>query len=289
MDIYKLSLKFFKKPIKKYYYVFKPLEKKLKIAKIKVPLESYSAAILGSGVGVFLISFFFLMAIGFLIFGFSLAVLFTFLMLSIFIGVITSSFVYLYPNFVISERGSKIDNSLAFVSIYLSTVSSSGLPPQNLFKLLSRFKEYGAVSQEAKKINNDIDGLGLDLPASLDRAIKRSPSEGWSELLSGLKNSITVGGSVDKYLKAKAEGFVQDYKRKLDEFSKLLTILMNLYITIIIVGTVFFIVVSSLMATVGGFSVSFIKALHYGIIFIGLPLITIAFIMMIKSASPWAE
>ncbi len=289
VDFYKPSLKLFKRTVNRYHYVFAPLQQKLKIAKIKVPLESYASVILSSGVAVLLLSFVFLLIIGSIIFSFSPVTVLTFFMLSLFFGVLTSAFMYLYPGFVISERGTKIENSLAFVSIYMSTVSSSGLPPQNMFKMLSKFKEYGAVSQEAQKINNDIEGLGLDLPAALDRAIKRSPSTGWSELLSGLKNSITVGGKVSKYLKAKAEGFVQDYKRKLDEFSKLLTLLMHLYITIIIVGTVFFVVVSSLMATVGGVSVGIIRVLHYAIIFGGLPLLTAAFIMVIKSASPWAD
>lgn len=289
MELSELSLKLFKKTVNRYSYVFSPLEDKLKVSKIKSTLETYASLILFSGVAVATISFLFLSFIGLLVFGFSILVVLTFLFLGIFFGLLTSVFMYLYPSFVISERGMKIDNSLAFVSIYLSTVSSSGLPPQNMFKLLAGFKEYGAVSQESRRISNDVEGLGLDLPAALDRAIKRSPSPGWSELLSGLKNSITVGGSVPSYLKAKAEGFVKDYKRRLEDFSKLLTLFMHLYITIIIVGTVFFIVVSSLMATVGGVSVDIIRVLHYSLIFVGLPLLTAGFILVIKSSSPWAE
>lgn len=289
MAMSKLALRLFKPVVTKYKYVFRPLEQKLRVAKIKTPLESYSAMILFAGVVTFLVSFLFLALMGLLVFGASLLVTATLFLLSLFFGILASSFMYLYPGFIISERGSKIENSLAFVSIYLSTVSSSGLPPQNMFKMLSSFKEYGPVSQEAGKINSDVEGLGIDLPKALDRAVKRSPSPGWSELLSGLKNSITVGGSLPRYLKAKAEGFVKEYKQKLDEFSKLLTLFMHLYITIIIVGTVFFLVVSSLMATVGGVSVSLVKGLHYGLIFIGLPMLTAAFIMVIKSASPWAE
>jgi len=288
-DIYTLSLKLFKRTVNRYYYVFAPLQHKLKVAKIKVPLESYSAVILSSGLIVFLISFIFLSFVGLLMFGSNITVYLTFIMLSMFFGILTSAFVYLYPSFVISERGTKIENSLAFVSIYMSTVSSSGLPPHNMFKMLSEFKEYGAVSKEAEKISSDVEGLGLDLPAALDRAIERSPSAGWSELLSGLKNSITVGGDIGKYLKAKSDGFVQDYKRKLTEFSKLLTLFMHLYITVIIVGTVFFVVVSSLMSTVGGVSTEVIRTMHYLVIFLGLPLLTAVFIMVIKSASPWAD
>ena len=92
-----------------------------------------------------------------------------------------------------------------------------------------------------------------------------------------------------KYLEKKAHGFVQEYRRKLQSFSKTLTLLMNMYITLIIVGTVFFIVVSSLMGAVGGISTTAIKIVHYLVIFLGLPALTAMLIIIIRSSSPWAE
>ena len=171
----------------------------------------------------------------------------------------------------------------------MSTLSKSGFEPQKIFELLSKFNDYPAAADEASKINHEVNKLGMDLRTSLERAIARSPSPEWTEFLAGIKNSVEVGGDLNKYLEEKATGFVHEYQRKLQAFGKTLTLLMNLYITIIIVGTIFFIVVSSLMGAVGGVSIATIKVFHYITVFAGLPLITAALIIMIKNSSPWAE
>ena len=107
-------------------------------------------------------------------------------------------------------------------------------------------------------------------------------------LTSGRTSSQKRNYRKERYLKMIRVQYIE-YQRKLQAFGKTLTLLMNLYITIIIVGTIFFIVVSSLMGAVGGVSIATIKVFHYITVFAGLPLITAALILMIKSSSPWAE
>tara|TARA_Y100000034_G_scaffold134447_2_gene202916 strand:+ start:651 stop:1520 length:870 start_codon:yes stop_codon:yes gene_type:complete len=289
MDIYERSSKIFSKFVKKRIYLFKPLESKLRVARITAPVEAYGSMILMVASLTFILSFIFLNFVGVIALGFSILVFLMNLVVSAFIALLVAGFVYLYPNFVISERKDKISNSLAFVSIYMSALAKSGFPPQKIFKMLSKFKDYSAVSEEAKKIDHEVNTLGMDLSTALEKAGKRSPSPEWTEFLSGIKNSITVGGDLPKYLEEKAHGFVREYRRKLESFSKLLTLLMHLYITIIIVGTIFFIVISSLMGAVGGVSTNVIRIFHYVIIFGGLPLLTAMLILIIKNSSPWAE
>ena len=289
MNIYERATELFGNIVKTNKKYFKQIGPKLKVAKIKVPLEAYGSLILFLSLAGFAISFVFLELIGLLTLGFSLVGIFVNLMVAAFIGILVGSFVYFYPSFVISEKKEKIENSLAFVSIYMSTLSKSGFEPQKVFSLLSNFKDYLAAADEARKIDHEVNKLGMDLKTSLDRAIARSPSPEWTEFLAGIKNSIEVGGDLDKYLDEKAKGFVNEYRRKLQSFGKTLTLLMNLYITIIIVGTIFFIVVSSLMGAVGGVPISTIKAFHYLTVFGGLPLITAALILIIKNSSPWSE
>ncbi len=288
-EIYDIAYNLFQPVVEKFDYLFQPIESKLRVAKIKVPLQKYSAFILFAGMLIFIFTTVMFLIIGTLAFSISLIYFPIYLVLGILCGFGTSAFLYLLPTFAISDRGAKLDNSLPFVTIYLSTISKSGFPPHKMFEFLSRFKEYKIAAEESKKITNDVSVLGLDLPAALTKAMNNSPSDSWTELLAGLRNSITVGGDLGKYLEAKAEGFIQDYKRRLEEFSNLLALLMNVYITLVIVGVVFFVVISSLMATVGGLSVGLIKTLQYALVFIGLPAITAMFILMVKSASPWSN
>ncbi len=289
MDVYERSAKMFSGFVKKHKYFFESLEPKLRTAKIKMPVETYGSFIIFVGMMTAIISFFFLSFITLLVLGFSIIGVLMNLFAAIFIGFLALGFAYLYPNFKISEKRDKISNSLAFVSIYMSTLAKSGFNPQQIFGMLAKFKDYSAVSDEAQKIDHEVNKLGTNLPKVLERAMKRSPSPEWTEFLSGIKNSVTVGGDLPKYLEEKAKGFVNEYRRKLESFSKTLTLLMNMYITAIIVGTVFFIVISSLMGAVGGVPTGVIKIIHYLVIFVGLPVLTAMLIIIIKNSSPWGE
>jgi archaeal flagellar protein FlaJ len=288
-NIYDRSYEIFKPVTKRMSSIFKPLDKKLKIARIRTSYEKYGSFIIFVTSLVSLCSFIFLSIFGSLLLGLSLINFLMYFFLSLFFSTITALFLYFYPHLKISERKSKIDNSLPFITIYLSTIIRSGFPPQHMFKLLSKFKQYKTISQEARKITSDVDGLGLDLPNALTRAMARSPSDGWTELLAGLRNSITVGGDIGKYLEEKAKGFIQQYKHRLEDFSRILALFMNIYITVVIVGLVFFVVISSLMVTIGGISVNTIKFMQYIIVLVGLPIISAVFILLIKSSSPWGS
>jgi archaellum biogenesis protein FlaJ (TadC family) len=289
MDIYERSAQLFSGFVKKHKYLFEALEPKLRTANIKMPVETYASFIIAVGLMTAAVTFFFLLFITLIILGFSIIGIIMNLFAAIFIGLLAAGFTYLYPNFKIHEKRDKISNSLAFVAIYMSTLAKSGFNPQQVFGMLAKFKDYSAVSEEAQKIDHEVNKLGTDLPTVLERAMKRSPSPEWTEFLGGIKNSVTVGGDLPKYLEEKSKGFVNEYRRKLESFSKMLTLLMNIYITAIIVGTVFFIVISSLMGAVGGVPTGAIKLLHYLVIFIGMPLMTALLIIIIKSSSPWGE
>ena len=289
MNIYSRATNLFGKYVNVESRIFRKLKDNLKKAKIKTPVEAYGSLVLFITFSAVIVSLLFLFFLSLLTVGVNLSAIVMNIVVAIFVGVICGAFTYYYPSFIISEKKGKIENSLAFVSIYMSTLTKSGFQPQNIFKMLSKFNDYPAAASEARKINHEVNKLGMDLRTSLEKAIARSPSPDWTEFLSGIKNSIETGGNLDKYLEEKSKGYTKDYKRKLESFGKTLTLLMNLYITVIIVGTIFFIIVSSLMGAVGGIPVGTIKLFHYITVFGGLPLVTAILITLVKSASPWSE
>ena len=289
MNIYSRATNLFGKYVNVESRIFRKLKDNLKKAKIKTPVEAYGSLVLFITFSAVIVSLLFLFFLSLLTVGVNLSAIVMNIIVAIFVGVICGAFTYYYPSFIISEKKGKIENSLAFVSIYMSTLTKSGFQPQNIFKMLSKFNDYPAAASEARKINHEVNKLGMDLRTSLEKAIARSPSPDWTEFLSGIKNSIETGGNLDKYLEEKSKGYTKNYKRKLESFGKTLTLLMNLYITVIIVGTIFFIIVSSLMGAVGGIPVGTIKLFHYITVFGGLPLVTAILITLVKSASPWSE
>jgi len=257
----------------------------LRKAHIATPAEHWAAFCILASILAFAVSFIFsfmfaaLLNIGLIAFLFAP-------LIAIGIGFGAGALTYFYPAITADERKKRIENALAFGTLYLAALARAGFPLPQMFKLMSGFKEYGELSKEASKITNDIDALGLDAPEALTRAIHRSPSPSWSELLVGLKTTITVGGDMAKYLDEKANGFVDNYRRRLSEFSEFLSMLIEIYITLVVVGVIFFIVITSVMSSIGAVPVPFLKMVNMLIVVIGIPVLTAAFILIAKGASP---
>lgn len=285
-DLYKQAFELFNPIIKKYPKPLAYLTTQMRRARMTLPAEHWMAFCILAGVLAFITSLVISIIFTVLLQMPILIIIITALLMSAGVGLGTGALAYFYPAITADERKKRIENALAFGTLYLAALARAGFPLPQMFKLMSGFKEYGELSKEASKISNDIEALGLDAPEALARAIKRSPSPFWSELLVGLKTTITVGGDMAKYLDEKARGFVDDYKRRLSEFSEFLSMLIEIYITLVVVGVIFFIVITSVMSSIGAVPVSFLKTVNLLVVIIGIPVLTAAFILIAKGASP---
>ncbi|MBR9679917.1 MAG: hypothetical protein GOU99_02615 [Candidatus Altiarchaeota archaeon] len=190
---------------------------------------------------------------------------------------------YLYPSLSISDIQKSISNNLPFATIYMSTLAGAGMTPSKIFKIMSEFKEFGEVSKEAGRITKDIDLLGIDLKTALERAADRTPSKQMRELFWGIKSTITTGGDLKKFLMEKSKSYMADYRRYLDRFVDQLSVLMEVYITAVIVGSIFFIIMGTILGLMGGgIPLNLVRLLIY----IGIPMMSIMFMIMIAGMSP---
>jgi len=188
---------------------------------------------------------------------------------------------------VSNRRKKDIEGALPFATTYMSTIASSGAPLITMFRVISHFKEYGEFSREAEKIYRDVEVFGMDLVGALRKTASRTPSEELKELLWGLDNVITSGGDVGSYLHEKSRVFIAEYGRRLDQYSKTLSILIEIYLTLILVGSVFFIIITALMSLIGGGGMSeYLSFIQFLVIFIVLPFMSIGFIILVKSIYP---
>jgi len=90
------------------------------------------------------------------------------------------------------------------------------------------------------------------------------------------------------YLKEKARSYMNEYRRKLYEFSHQLTVYIEVYLTTIVLGAIFFTILTAIMSGLGGGGSDTIL-LQFFLIFVFLPLISTLFIFLIRSISPTGE
>jgi len=267
---------------------FIDLKSNLKCARIKMSVQEYMSVAIFTSLLVFIVE---LPLLSFIIAILIPSWMFAFISsftLSIFLIIIFFLAFINYPRVIIKERGKRLENTLPFASIYLSTLFGSRLPMQKVFNIFSKHSKYGEITEEINAITNDIEVFGLDANTSLERAVERSSSKNFKELLWGMLSINRSGGDMNAFLKEKSKGAMEEYRRKMYEFSHQLTIYIEIYLTAVIMGAIFFSILTSIMSGLTGIGEGTIY-LQFVLIFLFLPAVSVIFIILIRSAAPGGE
>ncbi len=193
-------------------------------------------------------------------------------------------FMLKYPAIRADERKKNIDINLPFATLYMNTIAGTGAPPQAIFKLLANFKEYGEVSREAQEIVKDVEVMGQDIEVALNNAAERSPSEDFKDLLWSMITTIVRGGDLRSMLQEKSDYLMEKYQRKMEEYTNDLSLYVEVYITLVIVGSIFSIVMLTIMGAISGFEA--LKPMQELLVYVFLPLSSLSFIVLLKLVSP---
>jgi len=195
---------------------------------------------------------------------------------------------YLNPSIKASSRGEDLDHGVPFAATYLATIAGSGINPTEMFKILSDFESYKSVSEEAKKITTKTELLGMTITEALAKTAKESPSERFSKLLWGMVTTIRSGADLHAYLHERSRELMRKHERDLEEYSRTLGTFLQMYLTLIVVGSIFTIIITSIMSAfgLGPEMAALITVLQFSVVFLFLPVITVGFIWLVKTTYP---
>ncbi len=191
---------------------------------------------------------------------------------------------YVYPSSIAKTREKDINLTLPFSSTYFYAMSSGEVLPSQLFKTMSQFKDYGEVSKESKEVYRNVEMFGMDILKSLKTVAESTPSKKLKEFLWGMYTTISSGGNLTEYLKDKSNELMADYANRIEKFSRDMSVYIEIYFTLIIAGSIFFIVLSAVMGIISASPT--IVMIQSFVIFIFLPLVSLLFIIFTKSVSP---
>lgn len=188
---------------------------------------------------------------------------------------------YYYPGMISGGIKNKIEKNLPFAVFYMTTSASAGINPIDIFRLLG--ERGGIIGERAHKIYNNVKTFGMPLSAALQKEATKTPSTMFSDLLWGMLSIITTGGDLEEYLVGKTRLYMSHYKRLLTAYANSLSLYTEIYITLMIVGSLLFIILTSIMAPVVGGGVLLIQTF---LVFLFIPMVSIAFVVVIKGMSP---
>jgi flagellar protein FlaJ len=285
MGFLQVSMRFFYPIANMVLPYFSDLKFDLKKAGMKISAQEFLSqgiflTILVFVLGLPILSVLFAYILKSFLFGFLSSITACFFIVSIFFVVYIN-----FPKLVISKKTKRIDEQISFATVHLSTLSGAKLPLDKVIEIFSKFGGYGEVSEEISKIHADMKMFGLDVNTAIERAVERCPSKNLKEVLWGILSTNVSGGDIDTYLREKSKSLMSEYRIKLRDFSHQLGIYLEIYITTVILGAVFFLILTSIFAGIAGTGQQ-ILFLQFFLIFIFLPLVSAIFIYLIKVSTP---
>lgn len=266
----------------------KELKKELAKSNIGIILETFVGYVVAGTIIVFILSIFglfyvFSSIIKFpLVFSLPLTIVF-----SIMAAFVAATLGYAYPIHVTSSKKASIEGNLPFAMNHMAAISASGVPPFVIFRLISKVKEYGEVSNESEIIVRNMELFGMDIVTSIKSVASRTPSDQFKQFLFGFISNIETGGVLKTYLENSARDSLFDYRLKREKYLQSLATYADFYTAVLIAAPLFFVSILSVMSLIGGqiFGLDIQTAMQLGI-FLLIPVLNTAFLMFIHYTSP---
>ncbi len=265
---------------------FRRLERYLLSADYDVLPEVYTGKMVLMSVFSYVLSFFISLVLYVTGMGMSLA----YLAVLPFLAAILVFFVMYYaPIEKTSTKARSINTNLPFALTHLAAIASSGTPPEEAFRIMSGFDEFGSVGKEAKNIVKHIDVFGEDITTALKYVISTTPSQPLKEILGGILTITQTGGNLDAYLTEMADIALFDYKLAKERYMASLSTYADIYTALLITAPLFLVSILVVMniipdTTLPG-NLSIMDALWLGV-YVLIPVLNIMFLGFITLTAP---
>lgn len=195
---------------------------------------------------------------------------------------------YTYPVYRADNIKRGLDDNMAFATSYLAILAGAGVPPDNMFRSLSKIPQKLAVVDESRIIVRDVELFGADIITALESASKRTTSEKFKTLIEGFIATIHSGGDLMSYLLHVSRQNMRIKRISLRKFSDTLGVLSEFYVTLLVAGPLIFVVMLAVMAMLGGAGLGILNPalLLMLLTYIGIPVGSIIFLIILDALTP---
>ncbi|MFH0876283.1 MAG: type II secretion system F family protein [archaeon] len=285
ITVRKLSIYF----IEKFPSVFKSLYTAIRYSNIKILSNTYInimflLSILGFIVSIPIFSILFTLGETTSI----IPVIFKTLLVSVLVFVVIFGMMFYYPFMRIKNRRRSINTNLPFAIDHMSSVISSGVPPNTMFKLISSSKEYGEISVEMEKISNYIELFGYDALTAIRAIAINTPSPQFKDFLDGFVSTVETGGDLKNYLDQKSKEAMLQYRLERQKYIESLSTYSDIYTGVLIAAPLFFVTALSLLSMIGGSVTGGIEPSLIMTVgtYVAIPMLNVFFIIFLEMNQP---
>ena len=278
----KYALKTFGKTADRYLKNFETLRQNLKHANIGYLLRTWVSMTLLTTFIVYVIALGGTLSLA-LVFGFGLI---SFLLAVVFVPImaafLTFFMFYTYPIQKAKKIQRSIEINLPFALTHMSAISSSGIPPELMFELLTKFEEYGEISKQSALIVRNIKSFGMSSVLAIRDIAQRTPSFAFRQVLNGIDSTIEKVGNLSEYINNMAEKALFDYKVKREKYLKTLENYADVYTALLIAAPLMMLAILGILSVIGGDIGGYsLRDMMLLITLVIIPLLNTGFIMFV--------
>lgn len=201
---------------------------------------------------------------------------------AIVLGISLFSFIC-YPMFRARSSKSKLEEQLAHTFGILGVLSASGISLERLFEGLASSESNPVVADLAKRFLRNIRIFGLDSESALKEVADHSPSQLFAKMLQSISVAHRTTGTIRDLIVFESSRLLQEKRDQLKKTVSNLSVLAELYITLVVIGPIIFVVMMSIFALLpeGGLPnpVSIINL----IVLLVIPLFSTMFLLLLDS------
>jgi flagellar protein FlaJ len=140
----------------------------------------------------------------------------------------------------------------------------------------------------SRNVIRDVELFGFDVISALETTSKLTPSERFKEMLEGFISVVYSGGNLVKYLRNRTQEYMKEKSLALKRFSDTLGVLAEFYVTLMVAGSLIFVVMLAVMSMLGGggFAMLDSRLMLQLLTYIGLPVGSLVFLIILDMVSP---
>ena len=159
----------------------------------------------------------------------------------------TFGILQMIPSIKVKNRSAKLIEEIPHFIGYMSTLATSGLTLEGIFKAISKEDTDEDIVKDARFIVRNIDILGMDLLTAIRDLVHRTPAGPYSELLEGAIVTVSSGGDLKEYFNATAKVQLEEKKMLMQKTTESLGSVAEIYTILLIVFPLLAVIMLSIM------------------------------------------
>lgn len=191
------------------------------------------------------------------------------------------------PLLLARKNRAEIDSNLIYTVGYMGVLSAGGVSIERTFDRVMEVEPRSAIRELAMRFNTNVKMFGLDVASSLSDVRERSASEVFAKLLLSITNTVRTSGDLKSLLAFETSRLLALKREQLKKTLSSMVALAELYITAMVMAPITFIIMITILSVLGTAQSGLSPATQLNlIVFFGIPLICIVFIVVLDGVLP---